>query len=155
MIFWMYFQARHYCCVESLKMEPRVETATQEVFNSFFYHSPCALAGTNPQMDCIQATNRHSPARTRPILQFSCGLICTEQFPAQLAVLNALSFPWKSSFSLSVDQDNHVFVLGNVYNHFVFLICDECFIDSGVMKTSIDLWRSREILWDKGSQLPM
>jgi len=28
-------------------MEPKVETATQEVFNSFFYYSPCALAGTH------------------------------------------------------------------------------------------------------------
>jgi len=43
----MYFQARYYCCIKSLKMEPKVETATQEVFNSFFYYSPCALAGTH------------------------------------------------------------------------------------------------------------
>lgn len=131
MILWMYFQARHCRCIKSLKKELRVENATQEVFNSFFIipHAHC-LAELS-QMDCVQSCHRH-------ILQFSSGLSCTEEFPLQLTVLNALPLLWKSSFCLWDDQDNRIFVMGIFLQSrcFSYLWLLLCCTDSGVSTDS-------------------
>lgn len=49
---------------------------------------------------------------TSTFCNFSSGLSCTEEFPLQWAVLNALPSLWKSNFCLWDNQDNRILVVG-------------------------------------------
>lgn len=143
MIIWIYFQGRHYCYIKSLKTHPRVETATQEVFNSFFIIAAVHWLAQMLSDGLYSELPQAQPCCKRRILQFSYGLISTEQFPLQLPALNALPLLWKSSFCLSDDQDNHIFVMGICLQslRFSYLWLVLWCIDTGVRKTSADLWR--------------
>lgn len=137
----MYFQARYFAVLSPLRWSQGLRLQLKKCLIAFLLQPLCIGWHKLSQMDCIQNCHRHSHARTRRILQFSYGLICTEQFPLQLARL--CHYSERAAFVSQMIRTITFFVMGTCLQHFVFLISDQCCV---VLKTSSDLRRIQKDL---------